>query len=91
MASWFEVLMHLMALGAFRPSHTRACATGEPTVLMHLMALGAFRPSTMSLVRLCTSRLNAPYGARCFPTNREFVLAGLAQPVLMHLMALGAF
>ena len=39
------VLMHLMALGAFRPV-LRLNHDADALVLMHLMALGAFRHDT---------------------------------------------
>ena len=63
---------------------------------MHLLALGAF----WLLLGLCRitayHRLNAPFGARCFLTERTLrstvIASGLAtSTVLMHLLALGAF
>ena len=37
-------------------------------VLMHLMALGAFRQIMGKMLYDKMLGLNAPYGARCFPT-----------------------
>ena len=60
-------------------------------VLMHLMALGAFRLQRRQPHQLPAWRLNAPYGARCFPTRQHALPQGHRRRVLMHLMALGAF
>ena len=62
------VLMHLMALGAFRPV-LRLNHDADALVLMHLMALGAFRHDTQYRTVARVVGLNAPYGARCFPTR----------------------
>ena len=35
--------------------------------------------------------LNAPFGARCFLTQKRAKLERTSQSVLMHLLALGAF
>ena len=39
---------------------------------MHLLVLSAFRPRTGSLRQAFRYRLNAPFGAQCFPTHDRF-------------------
>ena len=46
-------------------------------VLMHLLALGAFRPLGTSRTPPSSMGLNAPYGARCFLTERKRVVVFL--------------
>ena len=86
------VLMHLLVLGAFW--HGTVCTVQRrgQNVLMHLLALGAFwhQGSTQPRARNGFSRLNAPFGARCFLAHPRQV-QGRHRPVLMHLLALGAF
>ena len=65
-----RVLMRLMALGAFRRGVEYEPCGEVATVLMHLMALGAFRPRMGGKYpQDVETRLNAPYGARCFLTG----------------------
>ena len=81
-----------MALGAFRLHRLAPGAVLISPVLMHLMALGAFRQViTTAAAQLPLVGLNAPYGARCFPTCFYGAMGGPLMTVLMHLMALGAF
>ena len=39
-------------------------------VSMHLLVLSAFRQEEQELNKLEKGRLNAPFGAQCFPTTR---------------------
>ena len=58
---------------------------------MHLLVLGALWSAT---VRGASSvaRFDAPFGARCFPTDARLHQQDLLeQGVLMRLLALGAF
>ena len=38
-------------------------------VSMHLLVLSAFRLNIRGFIRLRGNRLNAPFGAQCFPTG----------------------
>ena len=64
------VSMHLLVLSAFRPDRTRAQDLGL-LVSMHLLVLSAFRLRCSTSGTRPTRRLNAPFGAQCFPTIRR--------------------
>ena len=59
--------MHLLVLGAFRPEPD-ALTVAEPDVSMHLLVLSAFRLRVRLSPTPAETRLNAPFGAQCFPT-----------------------
>ena len=61
------VSMHLLVLSAFRRDD-RKRAVLAPTVSMHLLVLSAFRLRRTGRTSVPTPRLNAPFGAQCFPT-----------------------
>ena len=62
------VSMHLLVLSAFRPMSPRL---GWVTckVSMHLLVLSAFRRRNVCWHNQWSARLNAPFGAQCFPTR----------------------
>ena len=65
---YLSVSMHLLVLSAFRPSggnDWRVLAQ----VSMHLLVLSAFRHRADSPGAARRLRLNAPFGAQCFPTS----------------------
>ena len=62
-----RVSMHLLVLSAFRPSRSPNSALAF-SVSMHLLVLSAFRRDVRH-VRCRFHRLNAPFGAQCFPTG----------------------
>ena len=57
---------------------------------MHLLVLSAFRPVAMLGLGLAAG-LNAPFGAQCFPTPREWMRSTKDMRVSMHLLVLSAF
>ena len=57
---------------------------------MHLLVLSAFRQDTGQGLRQVLYGLNAPFGAQCFPTEKD-VLAAFGATVSMHLLVLSAF
>ena len=60
-------------------------------VSMHLLVLSAFRPHDLAREKTSRfSRLNAPFGAQCFPT-RSFWRYFPDCSVSMHLLVLSAF
>ena len=66
-----RVSMHLLVLSAFRRGYW--AVRGTPTrVSMHLLVLSAFRPKTPASQLADVLRLNAPFGAQCFPTSGVF-------------------
>ena len=60
--------MHLLVLSAFRREIQRRDTQGR-YVSMHLLVLSAFRPYKRPRARPSNGRLNAPFGAQCFPTS----------------------
>ena len=59
--------MHYLALGAFCQEMAEFLNENLWGVLMHLLALGAFCPQkAKNPTAPSTTRLNAPFGARCF-------------------------
>ena len=44
---------------------------GRQPVSMHLLVLSAFRLEARELRLDVTARLNAPFGAQCFPTQTQ--------------------
>ena len=62
-----KVSMHLLVLSAFRPVRAAHSPHNEQ-VSMHLLVLSAFRPGLRTSCGRHTIRLNAPFGAQCFPT-----------------------
>ena len=63
-----EVLMHLLALGAFGRLRQSRLAARQP-VLMHLLVLGACGLRIKDEENLMLESLNAPSGAGCFLTR----------------------
>ena len=61
------VSMHLLVLSAFRQNQESSWLAFH-SVSMHLLVLSAFRPSLKRVDACGTKRLNAPFGAQCFPT-----------------------
>ena len=59
--------MHLLVLSAFRRKRL-PLRIGSLRVSMHLLVLSAFRLS-FSALKTSSERLNAPFGAQCFPTR----------------------
>ena len=58
---------------------------------MHLLVLSAFRHGLALVGTACgVLRLNAPFGAQCFPTPNGMFRTN-AQMVSMHLLVLSAF
>ena len=57
---------------------------------MHLLVLSAFRLHDARFSRLGLPRLNAPFGAQCFPTRDDRLRMG-PREVSMHLLVLSAF
>ena len=62
------VSMHLLVLSAFRQCYDGSFAGGSG-VSMHLLVLSAFRRKTSGRPVGALERLNAPFGAQCFPTQ----------------------
>ena len=64
------VSMHLLVLSAFRRDRQRTRWNGVREVSMHLLVLSAFRLNRIHLIsdKAFFFRLNAPFGAQCFPT-----------------------
>ena len=58
---------------------------------MHLLVLSAFRPVGQAVYGLFKPRLNAPFGAQCFPTSQTISLQCRLKAVSMHLLVLSAF
>ena len=86
----WPVSMHLLVLSAFRPeSGFRERLTDQ--VSMHLLVLSAFRLGFVVLGTNICLRLNAPFGAQCFPTADEGICIGAGARVSMHLLVLSAF
>ena len=48
---------------------------------MHLLVLSAFRHGSLHWARAATPRLNAPFGAQCFPTaqRNRYWIKGLSR------------
>ena len=59
-------------------------------VSMHLLVLSAFRRGNDDALVGVVVRLNAPFGAQCFPT-RQLLLDTIQRFVSMHLLVLSAF
>ena len=64
------VSMHLLVLSAFRPKDSHRPLQAVDPVSMHLLVLSAFRRKDQGEARQ-GQRLNAPFGAQCFPTELE--------------------
>ena len=80
--------MHLQVRGASR--HVRALSRhAHAAVLMHLQVRGASRPIPPRNGAERSRSLNAPTGARRFPTD-DIIAARRAFFVLMHLQVRGA-
>ena len=62
------VSMHLLVLSAFRLVLCKQ-NTGRDQVSMHLLVLSAFRHNLVLARERGIVRLNAPFGAQCFPTE----------------------
>ena len=60
-------------------------------VSMHLLVLSAFRPGTGARLKGVLARLNAPFGAQCFPTRKTGLTHKQRLLVSMHLLVLSAF
>ena len=61
-------------------------------VSMHLLVLSAFRPRVADDDDVaCAVGLNAPFGAQCFPTDKQDRDVFLHSTVSMHLLVLSAF
>ena len=68
------VSMHLLVLSAFRHGKARGAAETH-IVSMHLLVLSAFRHGNAGYsANMWFIRLNAPFGAQCFPT-KSFTLS----------------
>ena len=67
-ASRNDVSMHLLVLSAFRLI-VFLPVIQEMVVSMHLLVLSAFRHKETNPFSLIIFRLNAPFGAQCFPTT----------------------
>ena len=63
-----EVSMHLLVLSAFRLNSISKDTCQASPVSMHLLVLSAFRRCSIGGEGNPHSRLNAPFGAQCFPT-----------------------
>ena len=83
------VSMHLLVLSAFR-REGRAWR-GRLAVSMHLLVLSAFRLMKALEEFGITPRLNAPFGAQCFPTSPLRWPSSTRLLVSMHLLVLSAF
>ena len=84
------VSMHLLVLSAFRLGGAASEPRAQSEVSMHLLVLSAFRPDKLFVFHRRSFRLNAPFGAQCFPTRSRRHLHK-RQPVSMHLLVLSAF
>ena len=62
----------------------------QKMVSMHLLVLSAFRPGLVDQRSLPFTRLNAPFGAQCFPTCFD-AYPDSSTSVSMHLLVLSAF
>ena len=69
MVSLSLVSMHLLVLSAFRPAAAWCFSGFDSPVSMHLLVLSAFRLEFSVLRPHASFRLNAPFGAQCFPTH----------------------
>ena len=58
---------------------------------MHLLVLSAFRLKRRGYDVVNPARLNAPFGAQCFPTNTTWKFWRFWAHVSMHLLVLSAF
>ena len=58
---------------------------------MHLLVLSAFRQTNTQTTQHDSVRLNAPFGAQCFPTTRNPATPRSVLRVSMHLLVLSAF
>ena len=85
------VSMHLLVLSAFRPWPSSTRCTPEAPVSMHLLVLSAFRLGPCASAQRWGSRLNAPFGAQCFPTRQGAAPDPKGRAVSMHLLVLSAF
>ena len=86
-----KVSMHLLVLSAFRPWPSSTRCTPEAPVSMHLLVLSAFRLGPCASAQRWGSRLNAPFGAQCFPTRQGAAPDPKGRAVSMHLLVLSAF
>mgnify|MGYP001685175402 CR=1 FL=1 len=85
------VSMHLLVLSAFRRKQ-RGSSKWRNAVSMHLLVLSAFRLLVTPLTIAPSARLNAPFGAQCFPTRgRRRPQRLQTRRVSMHLLVLSAF
>ena len=71
-----------------RTTGRRTCCPG---VSMHLLVLSAFRRLAVRPSVCQAVRLNAPFGAQCFPTRMRRRSWGCRLLVSMHLLVLSAF
>ena len=83
--------MHLLVLSAFRHNGKSVRTRVGRRVSMHLLVLSAFRPVKAVAAQVGYLRLNAPFGAQCFPTSRTATQATCLSRVSMHLLVLSAF
>ena len=84
------VSMHLLVLSAFRPEAHASSPWTASRVSMHLLVLSAFRRGCHGVGRDAEVRLNAPFGAQCFPTSESRGQSS-STSVSMHLLVLSAF
>ncbi len=91
LAGWDRgVSMHLLVLSAFR--RVDGCLDDAAlAVSMHLLVLSAFRRCTAQATTPPSLRLNAPFGAQCFPTLQDGTVRRRLDTVSMHLLVLSAF
>ena len=87
---YFSVSMHLLVLSAFRPAEllVAVAANGESQCTFWCSVLSDERENERDHAVL---RLNAPFGAQCFPTVLSSVVDVLSGEVSMHLLVLSAF
>ena len=85
-----QVSMHLLVLSAFRPG------VADDHAVLTFRSQCTFWCSVLSDLKLrssvgTTTRLNAPFGAQCFPTSSRACCAIAVLKVSMHLLVLSAF
>ena len=83
--------MHLLVLSAFRHRPTCTARPWPTPVSMHLLVLSAFRLAAERAQDVRDLRLNAPFGAQCFPTYSMYSAPLPRLIVSMHLLVLSAF
>ena len=83
--------MHLLVLSAFRPGEGAGREHVPPAsqCTFWCSVLSDRSDSPRSTPR--PSRLNAPFGAQCFPTRKQHSPQNTGAPVSMHLLVLSAF